>query len=421
MRRAWLVAAGIGLSVIFAAGFFRWATAARVQPTHESPRITFYRCPMHPSDTSDGPGLSACGMARVPVYDAASTENLTPSVIRATAEQQQTAGIRVTSVERTSHTSALRTLGRVAVDETRDYRVIAGADGWVTEVYPEATTGNRVAAGQPLIAVTGRDFTTAQRTFLFALQSFELAGKTDEAAAADRFSQRPAVVFEEARLDLRRLGLGDKQIEEIRSSRDIKLSVALASPASGVVITRSARQGEAFVKGAELFRVADLQRVWLLADVASADAANVRNGDRARVTVPGRHDVVSQATVTNAVGLFDSETRTIKLRLEADNSQLRLRPDMFVDLELPVRMPESLTVPLDAVRDTGGRSVVFVRVGDTTFEAREVTTGWRVGDRVEIVTGLKPGELVVESGAFLLDSERRLRSLDTHGHDGHDD
>ena len=175
------------------------------------------------------------------------------------------------------------------------------------------------------------------------------------------------------------------------------------------------------MKGAELFRVADLQRVWLLADVASADAANVRNGDRARVTVPGRHDVVSQATVTNAVGLFDSETRTIKLRLEADNSQLRLRPDMFVDLELPVRMPESLTVPLDAVRDTGGRSVVFVRVGDTTFEAREVTTGWRVGDRVEIVTGLKPGELVVESGAFLLDSERRLRSLDTHGHDGHDD
>jgi Cu(I)/Ag(I) efflux system membrane fusion protein len=421
MKRVWFAAAGISLIVVFAAGLFRFAMAGRVQPAHDSPQIAFYRCPMHPSDTSDGPGVSVCGMARVPVYDAPSTQSQGPSVIRATGEQQQIAGIRVTSVERKVHTGILRTLGRVAVDETRDYRVVAGADGWVTEVYPEATTGHHVAAGQPLIAVTGREFTTAQRTFLFALQSFELAGKADEAAAADRFSQRPGVVFEEARLDLRRLGLGDRQIEEIRSSRDIKLSVALASPASGIVITRSARQGEAFVKGAELFRVADLQHMWLLADLVSADAANVRNGDRARVTGPGRHDAASSATVTNAVGLFDSETRTIKVRLEAENSQLLLRPDMFVDLELPVRMPESVNVPVDAVRDTGGRSFVFVRVGDTAFEAREVTTGWRLGDRVEIVTGLKRGELVVESGAFLLDSERRLRSSDTGGHDGHDD
>jgi Cu(I)/Ag(I) efflux system membrane fusion protein len=225
------------------------------------------------------------------------------------------------------------------------------------------------------------------------------------------------VLFEEARLDLKRLGFGDPQIEEIRTARDVQLDVTLPSPGAGVLISRNAFAQQGFVKGAELFRVADLRRVWILADMSGDGVSHMTAGETVNVTLPDRPDTTFRAKVGEALPLFNGDTRTLKVRLEVDNPQLALRPDMFVNLEFPAKMPESITVAADAIRETGLRKTVFVSRGNGSFEPRDVETGWRFGDRVQITKGLNAGDIIVESGNYLLDSESRLHRTDSHTHD----
>jgi YHS domain-containing protein/multidrug efflux pump subunit AcrA (membrane-fusion protein) len=158
-------------------------------------------------------------------------------------------------------------------------------------------------------------------------------------------------------------------------------------------------------RGAEAFRVADLARVWVLADLFENESGLIRPGAAARVRYQGR---VYPASVGDA-RFFDSASRTLKVRLDLDNSGLLLRPDMFVDVEFDVREPEGVSVPVDAVLDSGRRKTVFVSTGPGAFEPREVVAGARYGGRVQIVKGLQAGEDVVTSGLFLLDSESRLQ------------
>jgi Cu(I)/Ag(I) efflux system membrane fusion protein len=159
----------------------------------------------------------------------------------------------------------------------------------------------------------------------------------------------------------------------------------------------------------EFYRIADLSRVWILADIFGREARDFRPGTVARVTLPDQ-DRSFLARVSNVLPQVDPATRTLKLRLEADNPGFALRPDMFVDVELPVAARAGLTVPLDALIDSGREQRVFVERSSGVFEPRQVQIGWRSGDRVEIVRGLVEGERVVISGTFLVDSESRLKS-----------
>ena len=157
------------------------------------------------------------------------------------------------------------------------------------------------------------------------------------------------------------------------------------------------------------FQIADLRRVWILADVPAAEAQHVQSGMTAEVAVRGRPAAL-RATVSRAVvPQFDPLNQTARVRLEADNPGFALRPDMFVDVYLPIALPDAIAVPVDAVLDAGLKKRVFVERADGAFEPREVQTGWRFGDRVEIVNGLSAGDRVVVAGTFLLDSESRMR------------
>ena len=185
--------------------------------------------------------------------------------------------------------------------------------------------------------------------------------------------------------------------------------MALTAPASGFVVARSAYPRQRFDRDVELFRIADLTRVWLVADLPPDDPADVpagTAGDRARA----RRAETLAATVSGALPGFDAESRTATLRLEADNPGLALRPDMLVDVELPVVVPDVTTVPASAVIEAEGGATVFIAQGDGRFEPRVVRTGRRFGDRVEISSGLAPGESIVVAGAFFVDAERRMRS-----------
>jgi hypothetical protein len=211
-----------------------------------------------------------------------------------------------------------------------------------------------------------------------------------------------------AKLELLNLGVSNTQIEELERSGKYGTFIELRSPVTGLVLSRNISSQQRVDRGTECFRVADLSRVWVVADVFNTETHHIRPGMIAKISLPGqsrRYD----ARVSDILPVFDPTTRTLKVRLEMDNPKNTLRPEMFVDVEFLTALPPALTVPLSAVLDSGRRQTVFTALGHGYFEPRTVITGWRFGDRVEIVEGLKPGDQIVISGNFLIDSESRMK------------
>lgn len=210
------------------------------------------------------------------------------------------------------------------------------------------------------------------------------------------------------KLELLALGVGGNQLEDLARTGKYVTSIEMRSPVTGLVLTRGVSPQQRVDKGTEMFKVADLSRVWIVADVFPAEAQYIKPGMRARIRLPQQNQVF-EATVNDVPPVFNAATRTLKVRLEVENPEYVLRPEMFVDVEFLVSFPPAITVPADAVLDSGRRKTVFVAHENGFFEPRSVATGWRFGDRVEIVEGLMPDEQIVISGNFLIDSESRMK------------
>jgi multidrug efflux pump subunit AcrA (membrane-fusion protein)/YHS domain-containing protein len=330
--------------------------------------------------------------------------SLAPGTVRIIPEKQQIIGVRIGQVEKAPQQYALRTLGRVAADETRVYRINAAVDGWIRKTFDNAT-GSLVKKDEILASFYSPDFLGAQQAYIFAVGSLGRYQSTGKETSGQISLTRANI--QQYKDSLRTLGMGDRQIEEVGRTRLYTENIHITAPVNGFLLARSISPGERFDKGKELYRIADLSRVWILADLFEKEAPDLLPGTEVRVSLPYKRKVF-QATVTNVLPLFDGASRTVKVRMEADNTGYFLRPDMFVDIELPVELPAAITVPVDAVLDSGLKKTVFVDRGNGFFEPREVETGWRHGNLVEIVKGLEPGEKIAISGNFLIDSESRL-------------
>lgn len=381
--------------------------------------VTHYACPMHPQYRSDKPGdCMACGMRLEPVSDAdaasaerAETEAGAAGAIRVSAAKQQTIGVRVGRAERRAVTRSISTVGKVAVDENRVHRVVALYEGRLTNVMP-FVVGSRVAAGQVLAVCYSPAMLSAQQTYLYSIGGLSGRFSPDQAARmrATTQAQVLATRIQTPEDTLRAAGLADEDIAAIRKSGKLMRTLSFRAPASGVVISRSAYSGMPIDKGAELYRIADLSRLWIQVDIFEDEARYLRPGSEVRVSIPGRSETF-RARVSDSVPQFDPASRTQKFRLDVDNPGLRLRPEMLVDVSIPVALPGAVTVPADAVVDAGRTKTVFVETGPGSFVPRAVQIGWRAEDRVAITAGLRAGERVVVSGAFLIDSESRLKSV----------
>jgi RND family efflux transporter MFP subunit len=202
--------------------------------------------------------------------------------------------------------------------------------------------------------------------------------------------------------------MSEAQINDIGISRKAPEGIYIVSPQNGFIVSRNISPGFRFERNMEFYRIADLSHVWILADLFGSEAQYFHPGGVARVTLRDQKRSFS-TRVSDILPQVDSSTGTLKLRLDADNERFALRPDMFVDVDLSVATPPGLSVPADAVIDSGMSKRVFVDRGNGIFEPRQVVTGERSGDRVQILTGLSEGEKVVASGTFLVDSESRLR------------
>jgi multidrug efflux pump subunit AcrA (membrane-fusion protein)/YHS domain-containing protein len=327
-----------------------------------------------------------------------------PGTVRVSPDRQQLVGVRLSTVEKLPETHTLRLLGRVATDETRIYQIIAPVDGWIRDTYNNST-GTLVKKDQPLASFYSPEFLSAQQAYLYALNSLDRFQASDQEPPG-QIGQTKSNIQQYAD-SLRNLGMGELQIEEIARTRKRTQNVYITAPTAGFILARNVSPGRKFSRGTELFKIADLRRVWIVADLYENEADYLKPGRSVKITLPNQKKVL-QATVSGILPQFDPATRTLKVRLEADNPGYVLRPDMFVDVELPVTFPPAVTVPADAILDSGLKKTVFVDRGNGYFEPREVETGWRFANRVEIVKGLEPGEKIVVSGNFLIDSESRM-------------
>ncbi len=399
----------LGVAILVCAAYFAGhaSRAAAVVNAGGSPRpVLYYIDPMHPSYRSAQPGKAPdCGMDLQPVY--VNTVAMAAGSVHLSEEQEQAGHLQTEPVEAAPASRTVRTAGRVIPDEGRTYRVSAGVDGWVRRVFSDRT-GDQVARGQALSAFYSKDISAPQQAYVYALEAHErLAGIPSAAAESVALA---AQQLSTARDNLEFVGMGRVQMEELSRTRREVFDINLTAPAAGRILERHVAVGQRFMKGELLYRIANLDHVWVLADMQRGEDALLGASATARIRVPGLPPL--NARIAPATPQFDEQGRSGKLRLEVDNPRGNLVPGMIVDVELDAPAASAISIHADAVIDSGTAQRVFVALGNGHYELRDVETGWQHGDRVEIRRGLQPGERIVTAGAFLLDSESRMKSHD---------
>jgi RND family efflux transporter MFP subunit len=402
--------AAVGSLVLIAVGAFiagRFTGPSSSNNKATSKKILYYVDPMHPAYKSDKPGTAPdCGMALEPVYEGDNLSaklTLPAGAVAITAEQQQLIGVRVEKVEKNSGSRTIRTTGRVAPDDNRVFRLMAGTDGWIRDLQ-DNPAGTVVKKDQLLATFYSREFRNAEQAYLGSLASIERVKGTRD-GDDQRLSDSSVRVNEE---QLRTLGMGEPQIRELAKTRQVTGDISLVAPVDGVVLSRTITPQQRFEKGTEFYRIADLSKVWVVADVFSDDTASLRPGSKATVMVRELGKTVT-ATVSSSPPLFDATSRTLKLRLETDNPGMFLRPEMYVDIEFRAPAPTGISVPAEAILDSGMQKIVYLETSDGVFEPRPVELGGSFANRVTIKRGLAEGDRVVTSGNFLIDSESRMK------------
>lgn len=416
-----LIALVIALLVILSYAAGRRHTAPLANTSLGAKRVLYWVDPMHPSYKSDRPGTAPdCGMALEPVYAEdlssalpnARSARLPPGGVVINGAAQGLLGIQLATVQSSGSAPVIRVLGHVVAEDTRVYRINSGMDGFIRETYNDSV-GIQVKKDQRLATYYGPDALSVESGFLAATERVPGANGKD----GNRTVPFPGAVSKQGVSSiqgytdrLRHLGMSDVQINEMAEVGHIPESIDVVAPVDGFILSRNVTPGQHFDRYTEFYRIADLSRVWIVADVFGSDVQSFRPGAIARIILSNQRKPLP-ARVSDVLPQADPASRALKLRLEADNPGFALRPDMVVDVELPAPASAALTVPVDAVIDSGSEQRVFVEGSGGVFAPRTVQTGWHSGDRIEIVHGLAEGERVVASGTFLVDSESRLKSV----------
>jgi Cu(I)/Ag(I) efflux system membrane fusion protein len=369
------------------------------KPEH---KIVFYRSPMNAADTSPVPRKDSMGMDFVPVYEdeipgAGEVSGL--AGVKIDAQRQQLIGLRTAEVTMGPISGDWRTVGRVAVDETRVRKINVKVDGFVEKLFVDFV-GKPVRRGEPLFALYSPDLLNVQNDYALAVRTrAQLGGGPagDDLVAASR---RRLELWDVPRSEIARLDHGGAPLR----------ALTLVSPISGVVTAKNIVQGSRIAAGDTPFEITDLSQVWVLADAHESDLPRVQLGTPVSLTLDAVPNHVFSGKASFIEAVLDPKTRTAKVRLAFANPRGELRPEMFGEVVFHTRPHAGLRVPADSIIDSGDRKVVFVATGEGRFEPREVKAGDTAGDLVEILSGVQAGEHVVVRASFLVDSESRLKA-----------
>jgi Cu(I)/Ag(I) efflux system membrane fusion protein len=422
----WIAAALAALLVVAAiaeSGCKAASTSSATSPATTA-QAQKYHCPMHPTYVSDKPGdCPICGMKLVPM---AAVTPLAPggagaggtgtsatvatavtgrSVVILSPERRSLLGVRSEAVRQQRIEKSLRTVGRIAADERRLVHFHTKFEGFVEHLYVNFT-GEYVKKGAPLLSIYSQELVATQQEYLLALRAQKMLGTSAIRSVAEGSTN----LLDAARQRLLQWDIRAEDIAEVERTGIARRTFDLYATTSGYVIQKNVVQGFRVMPADTLFEIADLSRLWVMADVYDTDLAAVHLGTSAEVTlssVPGR---VWRGTVTNIAPTLDDKTRTIKVRVEVDNSDGVLKPDMYGDVWMRNDLGMGLVIPDSAVVDTGDRKLVFLDRPDGGLEPREIETGVRLPDGYQVIKGLAQGDRIVTAANFLLDSESSLKA-----------
>jgi Cu(I)/Ag(I) efflux system membrane fusion protein len=365
--------------------------------------ILFYRNPMNPEITSPVPAKDSMGMDYVPVYAKDHAE--TDGSVKIDAVTVQNIGVRTAVAKKSTLSHTVRAVGRVAYDEERIVRLHPKTEGWI-ETLRVDKTGERVTKDQDLLSIYSPQLVASQQEYVLALNNLKVLEKSPIEEIRNSAEQ----LVNSSRERLKLLDVPGHQLHELTHSQIIRKSLHIHTPTDGIVINIGAREGQYVTPETELYMIADLSKVWVYADIYEYELPWVKAGDPVEMQLAGVPGRVFNGHLAFIYPYAEAKTRTIKVRLVFDNTELLLKPDLFAEVTIYAgKQVDSVVIPSEAVIRSGAKNQVFVVRGPGKFEPRLITTGLASNNEVAVLDGLKEGEEIVTSAQFLIDSESKLR------------
>jgi len=364
---------------------------------------------MDPSIRSDRPAKDSMGMDFIPVYEnevaGASSAVVGRAAVTLSPERRQLLGLQSQEVRQERIEKVIRTVGRVASDERRLHHIHTKYEGYVEHLYVDFT-GAFIKRGDRLLSIYSPELVATQQEYLLAYRARARLAESGIPSVAKGGSD----LLEATRQRLLLWDIRPQDIARLEQSGEVTRSLDLYSDVSGYVVQKSAFHGMRVMPADTLFDIVDLSRLWVLADVYESDLPAVQVGMPADVSVPYLPGKTWRGPVTYIAPIVDEKTRTIKVRIEVDNQDGALKPDMYADVFLRSNLGIGLLVPESAVIDAGDRKLVFLDRPEGRLEPREVQLGVKLAGGYQVITGLAAGDRVVTSANFLLDSESSLKA-----------
>jgi Cu(I)/Ag(I) efflux system membrane fusion protein len=365
------------------------AGLAAPDPSKGERQVLYYRNPMGLPDTSPVPKKDSMGMDYIPVYADEGDSADDPSIVRVSVEKVQRAGVRSEPVEERVLAEETHVPGTVQLDERRERSITMRVEGFIEDVYAGAT-GQPVRAGEPLFRIYSQQIVQA-------VVDYRLAVSQGQREAGAR--------------KLRNYGVPESYIRSIPAKGDVPLSLDWPAPVDGILMKKNIVTGARVMPGDELYRLADVSTVWVIADVPEQDAGRVRPGDLATIAVRAYPGETFDGKVTFILPELKADTRTAQVRIELPNPGHKLLHQMYADVTIKLARGEPvLAAPASAIIDSGLRQVAIVDLGEGRFAPRAVKIGRKAGEHVEILSGLAPGDRVVTKANFLIDAESNLKA-----------
>lgn len=376
------------------------------QDKTEPAKILFYRNPMNPDMTSAVPAQDEMGMDYLPVYAEEDQRDDSPTgTVKIDGVTTQNIGVRTSKAVELAMSHTVRAVGRVDYDEEKMVRLHPKTEGWVKDMYVDKS-GQWVKEDTPLLSIYSPQLVASQEEYLLALKNL----KALEESPIDTIRHGAEALLNSSRERLKLLDFPAHQMAELNQSHQIKKNIHIHSPKEGVVVKIGAREGQFVGPKTQIYMIADLRKVWVYANIYEYELPWVKEGDSVEMQLVGIPGRVFKGHLAYIYPYAELKTRTIKVRLVFDNSELLLKPNMLADLKIYANQQNNqVVIPSEAVIRSGSRKQVFVVRGEGKFEPRLVTLGLESEGNVAILEGLKLGEEVVTSGQFLIDSESKLR------------
>lgn len=390
--------------------------------------VDYYTCTMHPSVRSQDPHgkCPICGMKLIPVMkkgalidDHAPHGVAMPDVARETSmtnateipgeftvpvERQQQIGVTYATVEKRPLCLAIRAVGTVAYDKQRHWDYVARVDGYIQKLFV-FSRGELVEKDAPLLTIYSPDLLTTQKEFVDVLRTRDETSAKGDKTVLEGMER----LVESARQRLRLWNISDEQIAELEKTRKPQETLTLRSPFKGIVQDIPVDQGRRVMTGAHLVYIADLSVVWVWVQFYENEISLLKKDLPVAITASAYPGETFKGKISLLDPFLNEATRTVRVRVDVENPDFKLRPNMYVNVELRLDLGEGLAIPVSAVLPTGQHNVAFVDKGQGKLEPRFVELGRKYGDWYEVVSGLKEGEQVVSSANFLIDAEAKVQ------------